>query len=226
MRRFLALFLCISLAVFPVRAAEPVKYVALTFDDGPSGRFTRRLLDGLKERNARATFFLCGYRLETGGDLPRRILEEGHEIGLHGYSHRDLSAMTRSAIAGEITATRALLPGTCRPLWLRPPGGCCSDALKQVCGSAGLAILEWSVDPRDWATRDTAAVGQSVLNWIRDGDVVLLHDMSDSSVDAALAVVDTLQRQGYRFVTVSRLAALRGITPTPGRVYSRFPPGN
>lgn len=224
MRRILAVMLCACLLIFPVRGAESPKYIALTFDDGPSGRFTRRLLDGLKERNAHATFFLCGYRLETGGDLPRRMLAEGHEIGLHGYSHDSMATMTRAQIREEIGKTYALLPENCDVLWLRPPGGCCCETLTTAAGEAGLGILEWSVDPRDWATRDKDAVRQRVTETVRDGDVVLLHDMSDSSVDAALEIVDCLQAQGYRFVTVSRLAAIRGITPTPGSVCSRFAP--
>lgn len=226
MRKLFCLLLCVVLCPV-VRGAEPAqapKYVALTFDDGPSGRFTRRLLDGLKERDAHATFFLCGYRLKNGGELARRILDEGHEIGLHGYSHDNLSTMTRRQIASELAATRALLPGDAETVWLRPPGGCSSDGVRQVAEATGLSILNWSVDPRDWATRDTAAVGQSVIHSIRDGDVVLLHDMSDSSVDAALAIIDRLKSQGFRFVTVSQLAKIRDLQPRPGRTYTSFPP--
>ena len=224
MRRIFTLLLCLCLLPIPASAADTPKYVALTFDDGPSGRFTRRLLEGLEQRGAKATFFLCGYRLESGGDLARRILDEGHEIGLHGYSHGNMKSMTRRQIASELTRTQELLPGDCRPVWLRPPGGCCSDGVRQVAEATGLSILEWSVDPRDWATRDTAAIGRSVTRSIRDGDVVLLHDMSDSSVDAALNIIDQLQAKGFRFVTVSELARLRGVTLRPGGVYTSFPP--
>lgn len=228
MRKLLPLFLCLVLVCPSARAAsspEEVKYVALTFDDGPSGRFTRRLLEGLAARDAKATFFLCGYRIAEDPELARRIFDEGHEIGIHGYSHKSMKTLSRRDIAAEIADTRALLPDRCDPVWLRPPGGCCSDSVRQVAEVTGLAILSWSVDPRDWATKDAAAVSRAVTKEIHDGDVVLLHDMTDSSVDAALAIVDALQSQGYRFVTVSELVRRRGTRITAGRTYTHFPSG-
>ena len=225
MRRLLCLVLCLTFLIFPVQAAQKnEKYVALTFDDGPSGRFTRRLLDGLAERDAKATFFLCGYRIAQYPKETQRIFDEGHEIALHGYSHDCMTPMSRRQIAKELSDTKALLPEGCKALWLRPPGGCCSDGVRQVAEVTNLSILDWSVDPRDWATRDTAAVGRFVVERIQDGDVVLLHDMSDSSVDAALTIIDELQSQGFRFVTVSELVKIRDITVKPGKTYRKFPP--
>ena len=225
MRKICLLFLCFLLAV-PVSAsmAEQPKYIALTFDDGPSGRYTRRLLEGLEERDAQVTFFLCGYRVEQDPDLAERIVSAGHEIGIHGYSHKNMREMSRRQIAAELEDTRALLPEGCSPVWLRPPGGCCSDGVRQVAEVSGLAILDWSLDPKDWATHDTAAVKKAILNAAKDGDVVLLHDMTDSSVDAALAVIDGLRQRGFRFVTVSELARRRRVNLTPGKTYRCFPP--
>ena len=221
MRRFCAVILCLSLLVFPVRAQTP-RYVALTFDDGPSGRFTRRLLEGLEERRVQATFLLCGYRLKDDPKTAKWIYQAGHEIGLHGYSHDDMGKMNQKQAAKEIADTYALLPEGCKPAFLRPPGGSFGEPLMKAAENAGLALLSWSVDPRDWAVRDAGAVQAAVLADVRDGDVILLHDMSDSSVDAALGIIDSLQRQGFRFVTVSCLAELRGITPEPGRKYTCF----
>ena len=99
MRRIFLLCCCLLGLVLPVEAAESSpKYVALTFDDGPSGRFTRALLDGLAERNVKATFFLCGYRIRQYPELAQRIAEEGHEIGCHGFSHDSMAAMSRRDI--------------------------------------------------------------------------------------------------------------------------------
>lgn len=226
MRRIIPLLLCLFLLCPTARAAETgEKYVALTFDDGPSGRYTRRLLEGLEQRNAKATFLLCGYRLEQYPELAQAMVDAGHEIGLHGYSHDNMKTMSRRQIAKELSDTRALLPEGCKVTFLRPPGGCCSDAVHQVAEVTGLAILDWSVDPRDWAVRDAATVGRFVVDQIQDGDVVLLHDMSDSSVDAALAIIDRLQKEGFRFVTASELAKLRQVKLKPGQSYTSFPPG-
>ena len=223
MRRILTVFLCLCLLPRPVRAAEE-KYVALTFDDGPSGKYTRTLLDGLYDRGIRATFLLCGYRIREYPDITRRIFEEGHEIGIHGYSHDTMKTMSRRQIAAEIADTEALLPQGCRPAFLRPPGGFVTDGVRQVAQVRGLSILSWSVDPQDWATNDTAAIEKAVLKNIRDGDIVLLHDMTASSVRAALDIADILMAKGFAFVTVSELAKRRSTTLKPGQMYTRFPP--
>ena len=223
--RKLCLLLCLLL-VLPLEASahEQPKYIALTFDDGPSGLHTRALLAGLAVRQAKATFFLCGYRAEQYPELTEQIWQEGHEIGIHGYSHKNMAPMSRRDIAAEISDTKALLPEKCPVRLLRPPGGCCSDGVNQVAGAMGLAVIGWSVDPRDWATQDTAAVGRSVLDRVQDGDIILMHDTSASSVSAALNIVDILSRRGFTFVTVSELARLREVRLIPGGNYRKFPP--
>lgn len=222
MRKLLAILLSLSLLILPVRASE-TKYVALTFDDGPSGKYTRKLLDGLYDRGVQATFLLCGYRMKDYPDLTKRILDEGHEIGYHGYSHKNMKQMSRRDIAKELEDSQALLPEGCSPVFLRPPGGCCSDAVRQVAQVRNLAILNWSVDPRDWATHDNASIERFVLKNVKDGDIVLLHDMSDSSVQAALDIVDVLLEKDFEIVTVSRLVRIRGVKLRPGQAYGSFP---
>ena len=168
MQRILALFLCLSLLPLTSRGEE-MKYVALTFDDGPSGKYTRQLLDGLYERGAKATFLLCGYRIKDYPDITQRIHDEGHEIGIHGYSHASMKDMSRRDIAREIEQTRALLPKGCSPVFLRPPGGMLSDGVRQVAQAKQLGILSWSVDPRDWATANSLAIEKAVLDKVKDG---------------------------------------------------------
>ena len=223
MKRLFFILLCLSFCILPVRGAEE-KYVALTFDDGPSGRHTKLLLDGLEQRSVKATFLLCGYRMKEFPELTQRIFSEGHEIGFHGYSHGDMTEMSRRIIAAELFDCTQLLPEDCEPVFLRPPGGCCSDGVRQVAQARNLAILSWSVDPRDWATTDTIAIERTVMKNIRDGDIVLLHDMSASSVQAALDIIDSLQKEGFRFVTASELARIRGVKLQPGTTYKAFPP--
>lgn len=222
MKRLVLLAALLSLLAFPARSAETTKYVALTFDDGPSGRFTSQLLDGLYDRGVQATFLLCGYRMAEFPDITQRIFEEGHEIGYHGYSHKTMKVMSRRTIADEIMESEKLLPEGCEPVFLRPPGGGVNDAVEQVAKARGLALLNWSVDPRDWATNDTAAIETAVLEKIKDGDIVLLHDMTDSSVQAALDIVDTLLEEDFEFVTVSELARLKKVDIRPGRIYTHF----
>ena len=221
LRRIFVGFLCALMLISPVRADAGARYVALTFDDGPSGRFTRRLLDGLEERGVKATFLLCGYRIEDYPNEAARIAAEGHEIGLHGFSHDSMNTMTLAQVTREIQKTAALLPQSTP--FLRPPGGKLNDATITAAKNAGLAILSWSNDPQDWAVHDAATITTRVVEKARDGDVILLHDMSDSSVTAALRIIDKLTARGFRFVTVSELAKIKGIDLEPGKVYSRFP---
>ena len=225
MRKLALICLCF-LFVSPLSAAgaEPQKYLALTFDDGPSGIHTRQLLAGLEVRNAKATFFLCGYRIRQYPELTEQIREAGHEIGIHGDTHKNMAPMSRREIAAEITGTRSLLPEKDPVRLLRPPGGCCSDGVNQVAGAMGLAIIGWNLDPKDWATQDAAAIGKSILDDVQDGDIILMHDMSASSVNAALNIVDLLTARGFRFVTVSELARIRDTRLIPGACYRSFPP--
>ena len=224
MRRFLAGILILSMLALPVRAAEGKKYVALTFDDGPSGIYTERLLDGLALRGAKCTFLLCGYRMEQYPELTQRIFSEGHEIGYHGYSHDSMESMSRRSIARELMDSQQLLPEDCDPVFLRPPGGLVSDAVRQVAEARQLALLSWSVDPKDWAMKSSTAIATAALSRVKDGDIILLHDMKNSSVYAALEIVDVLQEKGYRFVTASELARIRKTRVDPGEIYKHFRP--
>jgi len=221
LKRLIVCFLCISLLCVPVQAEEE-KLVALTFDDGPSGRFTRRLLEGLEERNAKATFLLCGYRMEQDPKLTERIFLEGHEIGLHGFSHKSMGNMCSPDVLQELERSLSLVPEGCKVSFLRTPGGLGGKCVQAAAEKLGLSILSWSVDPKDWATHNAEAIEKEVISHVRDGDVILLHDMSDSSVDAALVIIDELQEQGFRFVTVSELAQARNVTLVPGKKYTRF----
>lgn len=222
MKRFTVLLLCFCFLFCPVRAAATEKLVTVTFDDGPSGRFTRKLLDGLEERGVKATFLLCGYRMEQYPELTQRIFQEGHEIGLHGYSHKPMRDMCRQDTVREIQKTMALLPAGCQISFLRPPGGLCSNCIQTAARDFDLSILHWSLDPKDWATDSTRSITKAVINRVRDGDVILLHDMSDSSVDAALGIVDILQSRGFRFVTARELAQAKNTPLVPGQTYARF----
>ena len=200
------------------------KYIALTFDDGPRKDTTARLLDGLRERGASATFFLVGEEAAANLELVKRMKAEGHQIGNHTWSHVRLENVPLKTAQQEIQKTEALLTEVLGPgeYWLRPPYGLISPGLEKEIKTP---MVKWSVDPRDWESRNTAKVVQAVLKDAKPNSIVLLHDIYPTSVDAALQLVDTLQKEGYCFVTVEELLYLNGITPEPGKMYRSGDPG-
>lgn len=194
------------------------KYVALTFDDGPKKGTTDRLLDGLKQRGVTATFFLIGQQIEDNAALVTRMAEEGHQIGNHTWSHQRLEGASPDEAAHEVARTEAaletLLGGG--EYWLRPPYGGVNPGAE---ASFGVPLIKWSVDPRDWESRDTGKVTQAILENVEPNSIILLHDIYPTSVDAALRVVDRLQEQGYWFVTVEELLRINGVEPEAGVMY-------
>lgn len=225
MKRLLCLLATLAVLLPRGHAAEP-RCVALTFDDGPSGALTERLLDGLAARGVHATFFLCGYRIDLYPELAARIAAEGHETGTHGDTHSYFTFMSRAEVCRDLSeARRKLMEATGRaPTLLRPPGGLYDAAVLQQTACADLPVILWSVDPEDWRVHDADAVTAHILRHAEPGSVILMHDLTDSSVTAALRVIDALQAQGYEFLTVSELAARSGTALTPGQAYCSFPP--
>ena len=194
--------------------------MALTFDDGPRRGTTDRLLDGLRQRGASATFFLIGSGIAGKEDLVKRMEAEGHQVGNHTWSHVRLQGADPATISKELQATDTLLKDLLGEgsYWLRPPYGLMSPGTEQA---IPVPMVKWSVDPRDWESRNTEQVVRSVLSSVKPNSIILLHDIYETSVEAALQIVDTLQQEGYEFVTVQELLAINGVTPEPGVLYSR-----
>ena len=193
--------------------------IALTFDDGPSPQTTATLLDGLKERGAHATFFLIGEQIAGNEDLVRRMKDEGHQVGGHSYTHIRLDSADAAALA-EIQKTdetlRAILGDG--DYWLRPPWGFASDALKSA---VSVPLIYWTIDTMDWSVRNRDLVAHHIIENVKSGDIVLLHDPYDTSVEAALQAIDVLSEQGYEFVTLEELFSNAGVTPQAGHFYLR-----
>lgn len=183
---------------------EQVKKVALTFDDGPNPDYTGMLLDGLKERGVLATFFVLGSEVERFPELVRRASEEGHLIGVHAYKHVNLRQLGDAEAVEQIDRTNgAIYRATGNyASYIRPPYGCWKEDLDY---EVQMVEVLWDIDPRDWATTSSDLVVQRVLNEVEENSIILLHDASESSVRAAFAIVDVLQKQGYTFVTVEEL---------------------
>lgn len=178
--------------------------VAITFDDGPRRSTTTRLLDGLKERNVRVTFFLMGKSIEGNEDIVQRMKEEGHLIGNHTFNHVELTGLSDSKALEEIEKTNdAVMQVTgSEPKYIRPPFGKISEHVKE---EIDMDCVMWSVDPVDWNTTDCSLVVNHVVNNAKNGDIILMHDIYDSSVTAALEIIDRLQAKGYVFVTVDQI---------------------
>lgn len=197
--------------------AEPA-YVALTFDDGPRLGTTDRLLDGLKQRGASATFFLVGEQAALFPELVQRMQQEGHQVGNHTWSHVRLAGQDAESLCREIEHTEILLSNILggEGYWLRPPYGLVEETAARC---VKVPMVKWSVDPRDWESRESEQIYRAVMEHAQPNSIILLHDIYESSVDAALKLVDTLQAEGYLFVTVEELLRLNGIEPQAGVLY-------
>lgn len=192
--------------------------IALTFDDGPRRSTTTALLDGLAQRGARATFFLIGRQLANNADLVQRMDREGHQIGIHTYDHTKLTGLNDADFAAQVDKTRSAIQSILghNGFLLRPPYGMTDPAVER---RAGCPIILWSIDPEDWDDKNTARVVEHVVSRARDGDIILLHDIYPSSVEAALQIVDKLHERGFYFVTVSELFAARHLPLEDGKIY-------
>lgn len=178
--------------------------VALTFDDGPSAKYTPVLLDGLKERNVKATFFVIGANIEKDGNeaLIKRMQEEGHLIGNHTYHHVDLSDLNTEDAHRELEMTEQLIfnitgeeTSVVRPPFGEFPTGEDTDKL----------YVKWTVDSGDWVTKNTREIVRKVVTDTEENDIILMHDCYETSVEAALQIIDVFQEKGYEFVTVDQL---------------------
>lgn len=178
--------------------------IALTFDDGPNPVSTVQLLDGLKDRGVKATFFLIGSCAEENPEVVKRIWKEGHLIGNHTYHHVKLSELSKSEAREEILQTDRLIrditgQGTG---FVRPPFGEWREDLEL---DLEVMPVMWNIDPLDWTTENADEIVDRVVTEAKENAIILLHDCYESSVDAALRIIDILTAEGYEFVTVDRL---------------------
>lgn len=185
-------------------AADTIKKVALTFDDGPNPQYTKKLLEGLKKRDVKATFFVLGEEAEYYPEILRETAEDGHLIGVHSYKHVNLSQLSDEQAREQVDRTNEVIHELTGKYanYIRPPFGCWKEDLDYE--SRMIEVL-WDVDPRDWATDSSDMIVNRVLRQAKDGSIILLHDASASSVQAAFTIIDVLKQQGYEFVTVEDL---------------------
>ncbi len=190
------------------------KVMALTFDDGPDPLYTGYILDVLKEKNVKATFFVLGESAKNNPELLLRARQEGHEIGNHGYSH----TYTPSKFVQELIRTDEVLQEVLqeRTAFYRPPGGVISNAVLAGVKEQGHILTLWSIDSRDWVNPGPAQIVQNVVNNSFPGGIILLHDggeKREQTIRALGPIIDRLREQGYRFVTVSELRNFERVAP-------------
>ena len=201
----------------PATAAS-TKLVAITFDDGPSG-YTETLLDGLKARNAKATFFIVGSMAASRMSTVKRAVKEGHQIGNHTTNHPELTSLSADGIRRELDNCSYYLKQAAgeQDFLLRPPYGSYNSTVRNT---ANMPLILWSVDTLDWKYRNADTVYKNIINNTTDGSIVLLHDLYYSSVQGVLRAIDTLKARGYEFVTVNELFRRRAVPLEKGKAYS------
>lgn len=178
--------------------------VAITFDDGPNPEYTVELLEGLQKRGVKATFFVLGAEVEKYPDIVKKIDDGGHLIGVHSYEHVNFRQIGDEAAIEQIEKTQEAIHNVTGKYagYIRPPYGCWKKSLDV---EVPLIEVLWDIDPLDWATKDADTVVQRILKGVTEGSIILLHDASQSSVQAAFSVIDILQQENYEFVTVEDL---------------------
>lgn len=186
-------------------------YIAMTFDDGPSPELTPKLLDILKARGIKATFFVVGQNAAQYPDILKRMVAEGHEIGNHSWSHPALTKLGADGVAKQIESTNeAIEKATGQKVTvMRPPYGATSQILNhRFADQYGMKVILWSVDPLDWKYRNSARVSSQILQGAHPGAIILSHDIHATTVAAMPETFDALLAKGYKFVTVSELIAM------------------
>lgn len=194
-------------------------YVAMTFDDGPSAKDTPRLLDMLKERNIKVTFFVLGEMVQQSPDILKRMAAEGHEIANHSWSHPQLTKLNAEGLRKQLGNTSDEIEQVTgkRPTLMRPPYGATNASLtKTINEQYGMKVILWDVDPLDWKYHNSQHVHDEILKAAQPGSIILSHDIHPTTVSAMPQTLDDLLAKGYKFVTVSELIAMnREVPPAP-----------
>ena len=194
--------------------------IALTFDDGPS-KYTEKLLNALEEYDVRATFFMVGQNVKKRPEVVKKMKEIGCEIGNHTTDHKRLTELEKDGIIAQVEGTNEAIQTVIGEgaSVIRPPYGAVNDLVKS---SVNQPLVFWNVDTLDWELQDAQKVKNYTLDIIKDGDIILMHDLYETTVDATIAMIPKLLERGYQIVTVSEMAKARGIEMKSGEEYYFF----
>jgi|GEM_PF-1156454 len=183
------------------------KHIALTFDDGPDLKYTPQVLDILKEKNVKATFFIVGIQINKYPEVVQRMVDEGHLIANHTYHHPNLNSLNKTEILEELDTTDALIESIVgfKPTIVRPPYGAMNNTVKNVIEESGRSVVLWNIDPRDWASTPVKDMYENVMKNAKDEGNILFHSFGgkqiQNTVDLLPSVIDSLTEQGYTYVT-------------------------
>lgn len=194
------------------------KYIAFTFDDGPSGAKTKKLVDILEDNKMHATFFMVGNRMALQPETLKYVLEHGNEIGSHSYTHSNLKRLKKEELKQEEFNTNLVYKNiTGEELTLlRPPYGNINENMKET---MNYIFVNWNIDTEDWRYRDSEHIYHSIIDKVEDGDIILMHDLYDTTIEAVEKVLPELYVRGFQVVSVSELAKIKGQTLEPKKVY-------
>lgn len=193
------------------------KMIALTFDDGPNYN-TSKVIDVLNKYDIKATFFVLGSRAINNKDILKKMADSGMEIGNHTYNHLLLTKYDENKIRSEIEDTSEVIYSATkkRPKLLRPSYGSVNNKIKKV---ANMPIIIWDIDTLDWKYHNSRRISSRVINKVKDGDIVLMHDIYSATANALEIIIPSLKSKGYTFVTVSDLFYYKNIPLEKGKVY-------
>lgn len=184
--------------------------IALSFDDGPHPEQTEDILSILNKYNVKATFFVVGQNADYYPDILRQVVEEGHEIGNHTYSHINILNTDKQTIKQEISRSHNNILEICEyeVKLFRPPGGALNQKVTDVANSFGYKIILWDIDTKDWSHKSVDLITENVIKNIKSGSIILFHDYISKGTptpEALENIIPLLQKEGYTFVTVGEL---------------------
>lgn len=190
------------------RGSSSLPYLALTFDDGPHPAHTPRLLNILRSHNVKATFYVTGQNAARYPHLIKRMINEGHEIGNHTYTHPNLTKLSDAQVRSQLNRSVSAITNATgvKPRTMRPPYGALTSRQRSwIHAEYGYPIIFWDVDPMDWKDRNSSIVSSRLINRARNGSILLLHDIHSTSVAAVPSTINALLNKGFKFVTVSQI---------------------
>lgn len=202
-----------------IRALDPSKpMIALTYDDGPYAPVGNRIMNIMNQYGGKCTFFMVGNRVASFADEVRRMANEGFEVANHTQDHKNLSKTSAAQIQAQVTACNDIIQTICgiRPTLMRLPGG---NKNSTVLASTGMPMIMWNIDTLDWKTRNAQSTINSVLGKVKDGDIILMHELYTATAEATESLVPALTAQGFQLVTVSELAYYKGTPLNAGQLY-------